>query len=794
MSLNSAIQTILDSKAFVTAYWIEIEGIPYAYGDFYQTASWFTSRGTATDRFLGIRKSLKEIPGGITQTIDTLQGGVLSSAQVQFKLVDIDGQPTAWTNLDTPSTSLLTAVAVGDTSITPVDAGTFNAGDYCYIGTETIKIGAIAAGVFTGCTRGCFRSTPQAFGAGFPVGTVPNCMAGRRVWFNQVCDPRYTNPDSIVPGGGYGDDAKIVRFSGLLQSFETDSNDPNVYVLSATSLEKELDRDCFAVLKRMTALSEIKEQTPTGTGITYLVAVKFDSNTYAVNDKILCRVEDEIMCLQVYDVSWFPRCTFLGRGLCGTKQAHHDIGVEINEIIPVIEQRASGSYMEQTSKFSSTPTAVSPLHADHPIIILLQILLSTGSGTNTDGSRNYDVLPKDWGMGLSYKRVNFTEILAAAQEQPALRFGGVVEKPENFVAFMRELLVFAGYYFNVTLGDQLTIRKLRPPLPGASTKAINNGTRIRGNFSSWAANWQGAIRELTFKFGYDIVSTTYKRVVVQLLSNANVYSKGLARGLEFTSRFIYPGGTGIPGEPPFKGFDVDAWLLDRSDFYNLRYSKPPPIVVIRVDFSFLGTEVGDLVTVTHALLPNVAGGARGLTASVAEVIGKAIDDGSKTIELTLLMTGYSLGQYRYIAPSLKLNPGHWSVAAGVLHLTNIDTFNDYSSFPDDDGNYFDGSGASQLLWPTGRGLKLWSSDFQNSKRCDWNDSDPDFLKVTPHGGGVSYAPVTPADGCIITFDTYDNVFLSGTDPRTLFAWLSNNGAPETIGGAALDRAHKLFPG
>jgi hypothetical protein len=89
--------------------------------------------------------------------------------------------------LDAALTSSASAITVKDTS-------GITAGDVIHIGSETILVGTIASGTsLTGCTRGVWRTTAQAFEVErettfgldidlIPVGSVPACLAGRRCW------------------------------------------------------------------------------------------------------------------------------------------------------------------------------------------------------------------------------------------------------------------------------------------------------------------------------------------------------------------------------------------------------------------------------------------------------------------------------------------------------------------------------------------------------------------------------------------------------------------------------------
>ena len=672
MSIPSAAQTALDAKSLIAGSWLEIEGIPYAYGTWSCGASLWSLAGPPL-KFLGIRPSLSRLPKFFEQTIDTLKGGNLTSGAVQFEITDVDGEPIKWTNLIPVGTKYCLACTDTATLIQLDDNTGLSVGQYLYVGTETWKIASIGVSNQITVERGAFRSKPQAYPSYFPVSTAPYCMANRRVWFYQVFDNTKLAPGSFTQDSTTLNN-RVLRFSGVLRQMVMKNGDPNTFVLSAESLDREIDRDIFTTLRSFKASTSIKDGRGAegmsqvsgmpgySAGWDLLYPNNTPSSKYTLNEYLMVRIDEEFFAVQV--VSLAPlTLKLLARGLLNTAMTAHKAEATVQEVVALIGKHAPSvigqnqSWMELCSKFSGAPPNVTFASADHPVVIALTVRCSTGTGTNNpllSPVRAWDVLPAGWGLGIAQDRIDWNACEAAAREDPSLRFGGVIEEPINAVDFLRQLLTFAGYYFTIETGDKFVIRRLRPPLPDAASKTITQANRIRDNYTSWDANLKGAVRELVFKFGWDTAASKFKRITVLRLGDGDIYSKGIAQTLTFESKLIYPGASAIPGEPPFTPFDVDQWLLHRRDFFNARYGRPPPIIRERVDYSFMGTEVGEIVLVTHPWLPDLAGGRLNGSGIYGEVIGKSIDDVSRTVDLTILLTRYTTGAYRYFAPSLEI--------------------------------------------------------------------------------------------------------------------------------------------
>lgn len=767
MSVPANFQTAIDSQSLNIGRWLEIEGIPYGYGNFTADDTFFNHRALIEYALLGIKPYLIQIPQAFDQQINTLDGGALSAGAIEFVLGDIDGSITQFMGLGySTGFSVLTAematAAVGAHTTIHTSQAAYQVGDYVYIGTETVKIFTVVSSTQYVVARGKFRSTPQAFGIGIPVGTRPYTMANRRCWYHQVAAASQT-PQLFTADN---DDDKCVRVAGVLKNMTT-GQAPNTWTLSIQTLDSEIDRKIFRNPRSFKVPFGIMDAKGQGGGIQVEgwpgasvsdtapahrinLPLWIDGAMFANGEKVLMMVDREIFELQYDGTS--KTGTFLARALLGTDAVKHDAGAIANELMCVIENDTIRG-MQECSKF--TIGTRNNVHGDHPLALALQFLVSTGTGSNGV----YDVLPEEWGLGIDKSRIDVAGIEQVMQEEPSLQFGGIISKPINFISLLRELLAFAGYYYYIELGDLLRIRRLRPPSPDEPRLTIiNASSRSRGTRTTWEANWTGAVREIIFSFGYDIINDKYKRIIVFEVPSGELYSKGCARTLEYESHLLYPGHSGIPGEPPLNRFDVDDWLLTRADFFRVRYGRPPAIIHEALTYDFLSVEVGDLVVVTNASIPSTTTGALGMLDEVGEVIGKNIDDKNKIVNLTLLMTGYQLGTYRYIAPSLKITAADNS-SLDASHVTTL-TFEPNEFTP---ATGFHGNAQTDLILDTQNGqvnafplnhlasIRLWNEDFTAY-------TDGMFTSFPDSNHGVLQFPgdpdFTPAANQYITYTSY----------------------------------------
>lgn len=759
-----------------TAYWLEIEGLPICFGTFAQVgATWFAAR-VAAERFTNILSYFTRSPENFDQELDPLEGMAKTVAEVEFSILDKDDTITSWVGIGNKASWVYLNGVLSKTGTVisyTGDGSAIGSSGILYMGTETVTFTAhdTVNKIISGVTRAQYRSKAQEFPLGFPVAVRPYTMKSRRCWYYQV---------AIQPGETYSDANKALRFAGTLETVRSDPSNPAAYVLALQSMEKLLDREIFRELKTVRDTGgqglKITDGTPSFRST--------DASLYPAAWTGMFRVDDELMILS--EVSGAVQVG--QRGLCGTAISDHDANFTANEVVTVTvcPDGVETSYPPEVSvsKFGSTPWPESTLPSNHPLMVFLQVLMSTGTfAQNWPGGaqRNYDTLPETWGLGIDYSRVDVAGICAAAQFMPGVVLGGIIEKPVNFIEFAKSILRPFGFYALVTVDDQITVKYLRPPLPDETLRTVDDSIRINKSNPSWDSNLAGVVQEVELKHSYDVVSNRPRRIDILNSGTAKLFVKKQGRAVRYDSRLIYDNGMTFPGVVPRGTFDVRSMMAFRIDFFSQRYSRPPPIITERVDYSFLDVVVGELVAVSHSYLPNVATGARGMVSAVGEVIKKRVNNKSKTVELTLLMTGYQLNDYRFIAPSLEIE----TVLGAGLFTYKINAFTEptHQGYTQDDARPRDSVYGYARTFQGDERIHIRANDFSTTEEAVIASIDFTAREIS-----LTAAPVIAlAVGQYICLPIFE--FTQGNGLAQIYAHTADSSEFLLVS----DPGHKLYP-
>lgn len=784
--------------------WVEIEGIPYAYGNVTKSASWFTPRASAGDRFLGIKSYLQQIPANFDAQLDPLEGTPQTGGQVEFHIGDADGSPTLWTANANKAKWLYVGVfvaagdvtiqytGIADTALFPTGGGTL------YIGLEAITYTAHNTGTkqFTGCTRAKYRTRAKTYGVGFPITPQPITMRGRRVWYYQAAQRRDTLPQATV-----ADADKVLRFLGRLENLRLADHNIGVYILSVLSMEKELDRGIFRALGTLRDLTQKGIAGPPHTdpgvrtagepGGSEIGSKLYTSDAAQFNNgrNRLFMIDDEVVGFSFGDSSG-PFARLNERGCFNTPLQVHKPGFVAKEVAWVCYvDNMSGTvpFEHAACEFNSVETLTSPLPPDHPLMVLLQIVLSTGLGTNfTAGKRNYDVLPEDWGLGIDVTRVDVAGIEKVASECPNLRVAGVIKEEVPFMRLAKSLLAPYGFFLTTDIGDSLTVRRLRPPMPDEAVKTITRNDVINKNHPGWDGNLSGAVQEVIFNHSKNIKTNDWQNLNRNIFLDAKLFTDDQGRRITYDMPLLYEKGSIVSGAPRVGGQpNVDLLLLERADYFKQGYARPPPIVSARLHYKHIDLKVGDVVSVTMSLLPNVGTGARGLTTALMRVMKKTIDDQTKTVIVALWDTGYNINDYRYIAPSLQITTVP-STGVGPIVITVA-------------ANAFtlavDGQKDMLLLKPDGT-LQDWCTELMNAAfniahvPKDFSATNSLGILAVNTGANqvtLNFVPGTMVAGDFLVFNTY--LGATASHKATYAAAVDSD---LLLGGSA-DAAHRYFP-
>ena len=299
-------------------------------------------------------------------------------------------------------------------------------------------------------------------------------------------------------------------------------------------------------------------------------------------------------------------------------------------------------------------TDVSPVtYSGNPINILLQILTSTGAGTNGD----YDILSSTKGVGIPAANVAISEMEDIRESWfPGSSFNLSFSLTEHVRAkdfIENEILKVLNCYPKIDGQGRYSIIPFKPTLPAYNSGDVQEFTKQ--NIISWELdlNFREMINEVEFKYNFD--------------------------GSDFDQVDYWADGTSINlrsvGNAPMtiesKGLKesynpaADEIAESRKNRILARYKVPPLKLTIKTFFSRWLTEAGDIVPVTHEDIPDPVNGIVGISDRDMEVVKRSIDWRTGVVTLELIETGFLSNQYAVISPSMTVVAGIGSTSFTV---------------------------------------------------------------------------------------------------------------------------------
>lgn len=287
-----------------------------------------------------------------------------------------------------------------------------------------------------------------------------------------------------------------------------------------------------------------------------------------------------------------------------------------------------------------TPVTIS----GNPINIMLQVLTSTGGGTNGD----YDTLAAANGLGIDDDYINVTAIEAVRDiwfPGPSILMSFSIDKRVQAKKWLEtEIFKILNVYPVIDADGKFNIKPFKPPLPATDSVQSFDEDNIIG-IPSYDFNLGDLINEVECHYDWDDVDS------------------------EFDTEDFYIESTSLnnrgPGKSPIKLESKGmTTALGGEDFFAKRkakiferYATPPPKITMSTWFTQWLTEAGDIVPVSHPILPNIESGTRGITNQRMEVVNRTINWKKGTVKIELLATGFEQGLYCQIAPSMTVVSG-----------------------------------------------------------------------------------------------------------------------------------------
>jgi hypothetical protein len=654
-TLPAAFLAALQQPGASALYWVEIEGLPYAYGTREQPASFWNALPLA-QRFEGIRPYLPKVPSPEDARLDPLEG-IASPGELRLQVVDADGLLTQAANVGRedadPDALFLTAdVAPGAAALNVGgNLAAWPASGIGYIGRTTFSYTAKGAGTLTGVTLGRYRSPDVAHTAGEPVTQYPVHIRTRRAWLYLA----------LATNGAWTVTDRVTRYAGEIDDYGLEPG-LGIWGVTVRTPEKGFaDATLFRDLRSGTLRSALPGPVPTGTtaassstepgyeasdesdsgvvrdaaGAVVLELARTDlggGGAFTANEWLYLRVDDEILVGQ-WDAT-NARLKSIRRGLFGSSVAQHDAGADWREGVSIVATDAAGVPEAAHSRFTA---------GDRPEEIVLQLLC--GSGT-------YGVLPAGWNAGRDPAGVDVASFEAIRDEaHPSDHMLGWIDKPVSFKDLVLEhILKPWGLYLVHGTDDMLRLGYLRQS-PPPTTVATIDASVIKGQ-PQWKSGADQTVGEYRFACDLDVLGgldgDPATVMVDVLVDTQRLYSRQRTRTIEHRSLFAHYE-TGVAD--PLATYRRALRTFDsRRAFFAAQYGRPPPVLRVQTLFTLFPVQPGEWVTVNVAQLPSMSGAARSYSGP-GFVRTKRATDREWVVEFEILLLGAALDRYATIAPS-----------------------------------------------------------------------------------------------------------------------------------------------
>lgn len=311
----------------------------------------------------------------------------------------------------------------------------------------------------------------------------------------------------------------------------------------------------------------------------------------------------------------------------------------------------------QKTVFRDASEASPVVLAGNAINILLSVLTSSDSGTNSD----YDMGDEDFGCGLDS---DTCDIAAIEQVRDRWYWGAthflyfsITEKQKAKDFIEKEILKVLNCYPSVTAEGKYSIIRYQPPIPTSVTVQSFTEANII-DIPDLNLNFDKTINQIDFKYDWDgsEFDTEYYAV------DATSYSD---RGNSYAPLKIESKGLHSDMTPWSVGSQAAEIRDRRADAVFQRYADPPPKLTVRSLFDRYLSEAGDIVPVTHSGVPNISSGTLGLVAESMEIVNRRIDWKSGKATFDMLSTGFTGGVYSAASPYMTITSGSSATAFNV---------------------------------------------------------------------------------------------------------------------------------
>lgn len=658
MSLSQYTTAVSARVRGTLTLWVEIEGLPYAYGTHARDSSWFSGRA-AESQFLGVKAWLAKdsLPALPEQRLDMLAATVEGGA-LEIRIVDVDDslasyaavrRSDGWLRLDADL-----AVGGASTGTTGSTSGWPTAGgSIAYIGRETVTFSRSSSTLTFG-TRGAFRSTASSHDGpsgdddertleGEIVSQYPRFIEGRRVW--------------VYAGHGASAETDCAcLWSGVIEETRFEAGTHRTWVLSCSNGFAEINQPVLGDLGSFglpQTLAEpwrfIVSSRDPGDHVETNMTFRFSTlpvprsfgassfEAYDVNGRRDAIADDwQIMNLST-DMSTAANVT------AGPVPARYDRTPDY--LGTTLAGGHVGSFWREALVIDTFAHSGFDLSDAHPLQVLLHFLTSTKDG----GNGTYDTLkPDGWGLGIPEERIDVAGIEAWIDRTSGLRVSIVVTEPiEDFGAWARRsLLQPFGFFFRPSIDNKLSVGRMTTPTPSEIAAAPTLDTSNIVEIGEWSSDVDSIVGEVVWTDnqqptpdGWRAVDRTTLPVIVDGRPLSLQFPKARTIEVESLGTAVQVQGT--------------STAIEYMQAVASRFGAPTATIALRVTFDQILREVGDLVRLTVDTVPDPASG-RGATDVLCEVVSKRVDFEDMLVDLTVRMTAAIRSKARSIAPALRV--------------------------------------------------------------------------------------------------------------------------------------------
>ena len=291
---------------------------------------------------------------------------------------------------------------------------------------------------------------------------------------------------------------------------------------------------------------------------------------------------------------------------------------------------------------------------NNPLTVLLQLLMSTGDGTNGE----FDTLPDGWGLGFDSDMVDVDGIkLLRDTHFPTTKVDFVLHEPVS----LRELVEKNLYRFlqifpfettdgKYSLAHLLVEDEARELDDGSLFEMDGDHVKARG-LPDWTSG-SPPVTKVKVKYNKDPVGDNfYGSLEINFKRSQSNYQE-LGETVAIESGMIYLSKSLVsiidPADPELP--EMISRLLNPMYFRHSRH--PAPRMMVMCPFQDAAeVEIGNVVKFTHPSMPNLRTGLRGLSGEYCQVLGVTPSAMGGEAEFLLWQVGIHDNKYSRKPPS-----------------------------------------------------------------------------------------------------------------------------------------------